>query len=197
MATDPPMVADPPPDVWVDERVVVRPSGIEGRGLFTIVALPSGTVVMRLGGRLVSSVELAELFTAAAADPEAVYIDTITVDEDAHLVLPLGTAAHYANHCCEPNVWHVGPYELATARDVEAGEELTIDYATSSGADGFVMACSCGVARCRGTITSDDWRLPELQARYAGHWTPALNKRIGWVDSRRRGAVDRPNSAGG
>jgi SET domain-containing protein len=172
------MSDDPPGDVWVDDRVVVRGSPIEGSGLFAREAIAEGTVVVRLGGRLVTSVALAELIDAADADPRAPYVDTITVEEDAHLVLPPGTAAHFGNHSCDPNLWHVGPYELAARRPILAGEELTLDYATSSGADGFTLDCRCGSHRCRGQVTGDDWRRTDLQRRYRGHWTPALQQRI-------------------
>lgn len=133
---------------------------------------------MRLGGRLVSSADLRALIDAAAADPGHGYVDTITVDDDRHLVMPPRSVAHFANHSCDPTLWHVGPYELATRRDVRAGEELTVDYGTNSGAAGFVMDCRCGSPGCRTRVTSDDWRRPELQARYDGHWTPGLQSRI-------------------
>ncbi|MEU7875338.1 hypothetical protein [Dactylosporangium sp. NPDC049140] len=34
-----------------------------------------------------------------------------------------------------------------------------------------------------GVVTGDDWRRPELQARYGGHWVPALLARIRAQDS--------------
>lgn len=161
----------PQPDVWVDVRLTVRASRIEGRGLFFTSDVGVGTVVLRLGGRLVSSDELAELLHGP-------YVDTITVYDDAHLVLPPNTPVHFGNHSCDPTLWHVGPYELATRRDVTAGEEATVDYGTFSGAEGFRMACRCGAAACRGEVTSTDWTRPDLQDRYQGHWTPALQQRI-------------------
>jgi hypothetical protein len=65
---------------------------------------------------------------------------------------------------------------LVARRDIEAGEEVTSDYATSTGID-YALTCNCGAAICRGTITGDDWRLPELQQRYGEHWVPALLRR--------------------
>jgi uncharacterized protein len=170
--------ADPPPTVWVHPGVARDRSAIDGEGLFARQDLDVGTVVVRLGGRLVSSTELDALLSTASTEPNGSYVDTITVYEDAHLVLPPGTAAHWCNHSCEPNLWHVGPYAIAARRPIRAGEELTVDYATNSGAAGFRMRCSCGSPGCRGEITSDDWQRPDLQARYYGHWTPALQARI-------------------
>lgn len=77
----------PPPNVWAHPAVAVGPSTIEGEGLFTTAGITAGTVVLRLGGRLVSSVALTEILARAAADPAAPYVDTITVHDNAHLVL--------------------------------------------------------------------------------------------------------------
>lgn len=176
----------PDPECWLDERLVVRDSPIEGRGLFFSEDVGGGTVVVKLGGEIVSTRRLQELIAAADADPNAPFVDTISVGDDAHLVLPSGSLVHYGNHSCEPTLWHVGPFEIATRRDVVAGEEATVDYGTQSGADGFAMACQCGSAKCRGEITSSDWRRRELQERYDGHWTPALQA---WIDGLRGAAT--------
>ena len=167
----------PPRDVWVDGRLVVRDSPIEGRGLFFTEDVPAGTLVIRMGGRLVSSAELDALIAENLAGL-APYVDAITVDDDAHLVLPPGTIVHFGNHSCDPTLWHAGPYELATRRDVGAGDEATMDYGTNSGAEGFEMDCNCGSVDCRGLVTSRDWERSELQERYEGHWVPALQHLI-------------------
>jgi hypothetical protein len=165
----------PPADVWVHPALEVRPSPIADRGLFATQSISEDTVLLQLGGRLVDDAELAALFEAIVDS----YLDTISVEAGVHLVLPHGTVAHFGNHSCDPNMWHVGPYALAARRSIEAGEEITLDYGTNSGVEGFVMACHCGSALCRGEVTGHDWRRPELQARYAHHWVPALADRIG------------------
>ena len=162
----------------MDERLTVTDSPIEGRGLFFSADLPSATVVLRLGGRLVSSAQLSGMIAVADNDPSTPYVDTVTVHRGQHLVLPPGTPIHFGNHSCEPTLWHVGAYEIATRRPVSSGEEATIDYGTQSGAAGFTMQCHCGAGTCRGLITCDDWQRPELQVRYAGHWVPALEALI-------------------
>lgn len=168
------MTAVPPTEVWVDPRLRVETSTIEGHGLFFIDNIPAGTVVMQLGGRLVSTEDLEVLIAEVDADPQAPFIDTITIYTDLHLVLPPRTPAHFGNHSCDPSLWHSGPYSLATRRDVVAGEVATIDYGTQSGAPGFQMTCACRTPSCRAVVTSEDWRLDELQRRYEGHWVPAL-----------------------
>jgi SET domain-containing protein len=169
---------EPPSVIWAHDDIVVAPSPIEGRGLYASADLRAGQVLIRLAGRLVSSSELGALIEARNTDPEIPYVDSVTVYSDEHLVLPPGSLVHFGNHSCDPNLWHVGPYEIAARRPIAAGEELTIDYGTSSGAAGFSMRCACGVSGCRGEVTSGDWRRPELQERYGGHFVPALEERI-------------------
>ncbi|MGP3934607.1 SET domain-containing protein [Nonomuraea sp. KM88] len=169
------MIDPPEPDCWTHVALEVRPSHIAGDGLFTTAALPAGTEVARLGGRLVTWERLRELF----ADPAVPYVDTITVTGDLHLVLPFGRPVGKSNHSCDPNLWWTGPYSLAARRDLLPGEELTSDYATSSSAPEFAMDCRCGAGLCRGRVSGEDWRRAELQERYGEHWVPALLDLIG------------------
>ena len=168
------MVAPPDPDCWLHPDVEVRASRIEGRGLFARAPIPAGMVVSRLGGRLVGGDELRRLL----AEPDRAYLDTITVAADTHLVLPPRRDNGYGNHACDPNLWWVGPYELAARRDIAAGDELTNDYATSTAVPGFVLACACRSARCRGVVTGADWQRRDLQELYGDHWVPYLRELI-------------------
>jgi SET domain-containing protein len=165
------VIETPDPDCWLHPAVEVRPSSIEGSGLFAVTRIAEGTVVSRLGGELVSGRQLREMLSV----PDHPYIDTITVADDVHLVLPPRRPNGLGNHSCDPNLWWVGPYELAARRDIATGEELTNDYSTSTGESAFTMDCTCGSALCRGVVTGDDWRRPELRERYGEHWIPALN----------------------
>lgn len=168
------MVEPPEPDCWLHPDVAVRPSPIAGLGLFATAPIAVGTVVSRLGGQLVSGRRLRELLTAATS-----YVDTITVAEDLHLVLPPRRSNGYGNHSCDPNLWWVSPYELAARRDIGAGEELTNDYATSTAQPEFALECGCGSPLCRGVVSGEDWRRAELRERYGDHWVPALLSRLG------------------
>jgi hypothetical protein len=168
----------PPADCWIHEAVEVRLSAIEGRGLFAKQDLPAGSVVARLGGRLVSDAELERLIADRERDPECPYIDSIAVHEGRNLLIPPGQPIHFANHSCDPNPLHVGPYTLAARRDVAAGEELTIDYATHTTNPRMRFDCDCGSSQCRGTVTGEDWRNERLQERYGQHWVPAVLHKI-------------------
>jgi uncharacterized protein len=67
---------------------------------------------------------------------------------------------------------------VVARRAIATGEELTVDYATQTGTEGWRMTCRCGAPACRGGITGADWRLPDLQAAYGDHWTPLLLRRM-------------------
>ena len=73
------------------------------------------------------------------------------------------------------------PCWLTARRAIAAGEELTSDYATMTSLAGWRMPCTCGSEDCRGAITGEDWRLPELGRRYRGRFSPFLNERIAEV----------------
>src|SRR5215470_7399243 len=96
----PAMTVPPEPDCWLHPDVEVRPSPIAGLGLFATAPIAAGTVVSRLGGRLVSTAVLRDLLAAATCDPGHPYIDTITVEVDLHLVLPPRPPNGYGNHSC-------------------------------------------------------------------------------------------------
>jgi uncharacterized protein len=167
-----------PDEIWVHPSIRVGRSAIEGLGLVTTTGLERGAVLLRLAGVLVSTEELATLLHAASVDSSKSYVDSLTVAEDRHLVLPPRSVAHFGNHSCDPNMWLVGTYAIGARRRIRSGEELTVDYATQSGAGGLSMVCRCGSTQCRGAVTSDDWRLLELQDRYRGHWVDPLERRI-------------------
>ena len=82
------------------------------------------------------------------------------------------------NHSCEPNCGIVGSVLLVTMRDVVAGEELCFDYAMTDSDDYDTFECTCGSDRCRGVVTGDDWKQPELRDRYAGWYSTYLARRL-------------------
>ena len=83
-----------------------------------------------------------------------------------------------ANHSCDPNLGWTDARTLRTMRDVPAGQELTLDYATVLVDPSYTLWCHCGTYRCRQVIEGTDWRITQLQRRYAGRWAPAAQRLI-------------------
>jgi hypothetical protein len=71
------------------------------------------------------------------------------------------------NHSCDPNCIFAAPHSLnvVAARDIAAGEDLSIDYATFCDGTMKPFQCLCGSARCRGLISPDAASL----AKYGEH----------------------------
>ena len=64
-----------------------------------------------------------------------------------------GNGTHYINHSCTPNAFMQILYDhilFIALRDIEAGEEITIDYESTLHSDD--KRCICGANTCRGTI---------------------------------------------
>jgi uncharacterized protein len=163
----------PAAECWLHPDVEIGPSAIAGRGLLATVPFAAGTTVSQLGGRLVTGAELQALISSAEND-----VDTVVVDDDVNLVLPVGTPNHFGNHSCDPNLGWADAYTLVALREIAAGEELTNDYSTSTADPAFLLRCHCETYRCRQMVTGDDWRIAQLQLRYAGHWVPFLQRLI-------------------
>jgi len=64
-----------------------------------------------------------------------------------------GNGTHYINHSCEPNAFMQILYDhilFIALRDIEPGEEITIDYESTLHSN--KKRCVCRAPSCRGTI---------------------------------------------
>jgi uncharacterized protein len=93
-----------------------------------------------------------------------------------HRVDGLGT--DFPNHSCDPNLGWLDEHAVVTMVDVRAGEELVTDYATGIAEPDWFLRCHCPSYRCRQMVEGTDWRIPQLQQRYAGWWAPHVQGRI-------------------
>lgn len=162
-------------DSWLDPRIEVRGTGLEGRGSFAAAPIAAGEIVIEWGGVVLNEAELA----TANMVPES----EVAIAEGRFLVNffeEANSPDYFLNHSCDPNLWLADEVSLAARRDIATGEELTADYAIWQADESIVSSwvCRCGSPLCRSRVTGRDWRLPELQARYRGHFSPFLNARI-------------------
>jgi hypothetical protein len=130
-------------------HVEVRPSR-HGQGAYAIHRYAKGASLGTVDGEVIH-------------DPE--YGSEYCMDlGDGYLLEPAGPF-RFMNHSCEPNCrlviverpW-LGPpsrLEVEAVREIEPGEELTIDYAWPADA---AVVCGCGARSCRGWIVCPDER---------------------------------------
>lgn len=187
---------------------------------------PSTTVAAgRLGLGVVATARIRAGEITWMLDPLDVYVSDLVkealppgpaaaVDKFAFL-LPGGhwvvcwDHAKYLNHCCEPNcAMTVAGCEVAI-RDIEPGEELTVDYGPFLG-EGEGFACACASPGCRGRVepgvgiprlhnqlTSADVPLVDLGPleRLVGHLSrAALARRVKALCAEKNQALREANS---
>ena len=159
-------------ETWFDPRLELRPSSTHGTGLFATDLIREGEVVMIWGGTLYSRADL----EAGNVPGDTSYS---FVEEDVLMAAPGDGMDYFVNHSCDPRVWMANKTTVVARRDIQDGEEITGDYTVWESDPAYVVdPCMCGSALCRGRFTGDDWRVPELQARYHGHFLPYIAQRI-------------------
>jgi hypothetical protein len=93
----------------------------------------------------------------------------------------------FFNHSCNPNIGIKGQLYFVSMRNIRKGEQLCFDYAMTldkmRGADFYKMKCLCGSKNCRGFITEDDWKIPELQKKYDGYFQWFIQEKINCIKS--------------
>lgn len=152
--------------------LVVADSVVSGRGLVTTQRIEAGETVMEWGGTPYTRADLEAGRVPAGSSYSF-------VDEDLLLAVPDDDLDYFVNHSCDPGVWMSGELTVVARRTLEPGDEITGDYALWEGDPDYVLEpCRCGSATCRGRVTGDDWRLPDVQRAYDGHFLPYLQRRV-------------------
>jgi SET domain-containing protein len=127
--------------------LAVRPSRIDGLGLYASKRIPARRKIGELTGELISRPE-ARRRARGRARIAIVELNNTKAIDATH-----GNEFRCINHSCGPNVYirifgfHVEFYAL---REIRPGEELTCNYGETHH-DGH-LPCSCGAPNCRGRI---------------------------------------------
>jgi SET domain-containing protein len=128
-------------------RLRVARSRIHRWGVYAAEFIPANHKVIEYTGERISRRE-----TKKRSERELNYLFTLdkywTIDGSVD-----GSGAEFINHCCEPNlvsrIVH-GHILYMSARDIQKGEELTVDYRFEKHVE--KVQCACGAKGCRGTI---------------------------------------------
>ena len=172
------------PRSWISPKLAGGPSDIHGQGVIARAPIRAGERVMEFGGLAIAGSDV---------DTDIHRVRSIwQADEDLWLVLPLTDTApsldENLNHSCDANAWLVDEVTLVARRDIEAGEEITMDQGTWNFdvAEYTVDAedCTCGAPDCRVRLTENDWQLPAVQQRYRGYFHPFVQAMIDRLKSK-------------
>jgi hypothetical protein len=153
-----------------------------GYGLFANTFVAAGDLLVVWGGNVVTGEQFAQLSSREK-------MHSIQVEEDLYQVpsRPEPEPGDFINHSCTPNTGLSSSISLVALRDIEPGEEICFDYAMSDGSPYDEFDCACGTSLCRGRVTGDDWQRQDLQVRYAGYFSPYLQRRIDRMQARLNG----------
>jgi len=164
----------PPIRCWRSPKVEVREGSLSGRGVFATEAIPAGHVVAVKTGHVVNRNEVWRLTDTigdqALQIDDDLYLSPRTSDEVEQTSIRM-------NHSCNANVGFRGQVIYVAMKNISPGEELCHDYAMDR-TDNYQLKCHCEAEICRGLITGDDWRLPDVQKRYEGFFVEYVAAKI-------------------
>ncbi len=159
---------------YLSPKTTVQSSPIHGLGLFAVEPIAKDEIVAIKGGHIFTREMLRavseKLGPAEIQIDENLFIGPLNSDEREGSMI-------FSNHSCDPNIGVQGQIVFVAMRDIQSGEELTHDWATTDD-DTYEMECRCGAANCRKVITGQDWRRKDLQEKYRGYFSWHLERRI-------------------
>jgi SET domain-containing protein len=141
---------------------VIRKSRIAGKGAFATRRIRKGQRIIEYIGERISEAESDRRYPdehKPGKKPHHTFL--FAVDDDTVIDATYGgNASRFINHSCDPNCEAIdedGRIFIFARRNIQPGEELAYDYQYArDSADGpldeAMYPCSCGSARCRGTI---------------------------------------------
>jgi len=164
----------PLPKTYISPKTVVKNSNKGGKGFFAKENILNGEILAIKSGHIVTSDEAfkldKELGDLSLQISDDFYICPKIKDEIEDIVI-------FINHSCNPNVGMDGQISFIAMRNIDAGEELCLDYAMAITND-YKLHCNCGNVNCREWITGDDWKKEELQKRYDRYFSWFIYKKI-------------------
>ena len=158
---------------WISPKIEIKESPDKGKGMFVVEKIAEGEDLIVWGEGYTD--------TRGAKEAKAKGKFFMQWDDNVFSIEGYGDEFHYCiNHSCDSNTWMKDAYTLMAKRDIEAGEEITADYALWEADENYISTweCKCGSSICRKRVTGKDWQLPELQGRYTNHFSPLINKRV-------------------
>lgn len=160
---------------WISPKLTVADCDV-GKGQFATQAIARGELLAVFGGRVMTRDEFDRL-------PPHIQHYPYQINENPELLIgPMKVEdvsdGDYFNHSCNPNAGFRGALHLVALKAISVDEQITFDYATCMTGDFGNMDCSCGEPDCRRFISGDDWMIPGLQLKYAGHWQPYIEEKI-------------------
>jgi uncharacterized protein len=159
---------------WMNQKLEVRtvPSD-DALGIFTREKIDKNERLVVFGGAAITE---QKVLTLSKKRIKAV----LQIRDDLWLSCDTCDDADHVRHSCDPNTGFKNIITLIAMRDINAHEEITIDYAMVVerfvGMDDF--PCHCKAENCRKLVAGADWKNKDLQKKYHGYISPYLQEKI-------------------
>ncbi len=160
-------------DLFLLKELEIKNSHIHGLGLFAKEKIEKNSIIGIFTGKFLKEADLKQI--------QENYLNFIFPIEENVYIAPESfydiPPIYYINHSCEPNSGIEGNIVLIALKDIESGEEITIDYATIFFNDNRFL-CLCKSSNCRKSIHGTDILMPELQKKYGNHISNWIKRKI-------------------
>jgi SET domain-containing protein len=122
---------------FIYDQIVVKDSPVHGKGIFTQIPIRKDQLILEIRGEEID----AEECIRRENEENNVYV--FWKDDNTYIDTSSTEKIKFINHSCDANCYidedDNGSLILIAARDIAAGEELTIDY----GYDEIYEECTC------------------------------------------------------
>lgn len=147
-------------DYKIEENIGVRNTGIYGKTLAAKKAFKIGELVFVAFGPIITK--------------PTIYTIPISRELFIDPTKPEGNLCQFICHSCDPNLGIKDRNCFLAFKDIEAGDDVAIDYAMivpqyKSEMTEENRKCKCGSSICRGKLGCFNELTPELKEKYKGY----------------------------
>jgi uncharacterized protein len=140
-------------------KVKIRKSSIHGKGIFTVKKIKKDETVFRLiGNKLV-------IKHKPGCNCQ---ICRMCIEVGKNLWFYPKSFGRYLNHSCDCSCGIKRGYVVAL-KDLDIGDEITIDYSTTTADRNWTQKCSCGNKNCRKMIQSVQFMPKKMFNKYQNY----------------------------
>lgn len=157
---------------FISDKIEIRTSSVDGKGLFAKQKIVAGEIVAIKGGHITSKDEMYSSSVINSYFPidDNFFLAAVNEEEEDKIKI-------FINHSCNPNVGIRGDIVFVAMRGIDAGEEATTDYGFIDNEE-YSFECTCGSEDCRKVVTGFDWKIEKLQRKYGRYFASYLEEKL-------------------
>jgi uncharacterized protein len=155
------------------KKYCIRSSSIDGRGIFLTRDVKKDETIFLFSGE-------EQIVTSGHWFQKP---NSLQIGYAKWLVPKKGSVGNFLNHCCSPSSGVKGKNRIVAMRDLQKGEEVTIDYSLTETYPLWHMFCRCGAKNCRKLVKPyqdmPTWRMKKYIA-YTSRYILDMKMHLNW-----------------